>query len=341
VVADRETMQFDLMAPVYAGAGVHRDYPLVDDLDREATMRAVDLAADVGLGGVWAPDHFMLGPKRQEYEVWTFLAAVAERTDDLDLGPLVGSITYRNPALLAKMATTVDNLSGGRVRLGLGAGWHEEEHAAYGYDFPDVNTRIEMLDESLRVVKAMFTEEEPSFHGDHYQIEDAYNRPGPVQDPHPPVVVGGAGPRMLRLVARHADEWNVEISARARGKPIDFKVRKFDEYLEAEGRDPDDVERSWLAHVLVCEDEAELAEYVDRIFPLPWGEESDMDETLDDATEAREKGSMLIGTPSQVAEQIERIESLGFEKLQLMFLDFPETRGMELFADEVLPEFQS
>jgi alkanesulfonate monooxygenase SsuD/methylene tetrahydromethanopterin reductase-like flavin-dependent oxidoreductase (luciferase family) len=145
---------------------------------------------------------------------------------------------------------------------------------------------------------------------------------------------------MLRLVARHADEWNVEISARARGKPIEFKVRKFDEYLENEGRDPDDVERSWLAHVLVCEDEAEVDEYVDRIFPLPWGEESDMDEQLETAEDAREKGSMLIGTPAQVAEQIERIEALGFDKLQLMFLDFPETGGMELFGDDVAPQFR-
>ncbi|KZN23186.1 hypothetical protein A4G99_14035 [Haladaptatus sp. R4] len=223
-------MQFDWMVQCYAGAGVHRDAPLYDALDRDSVLAGADAAVESGLGGLWAPDHFMLGPRREEFEVWTLLSALAERTDDVDLGPLVGSITYRNPALLAKMATTVDILSEGRLRLGLGAGWHEAEHAAYGFDFPDVNTRIDMLEETIQILRAMFTEDAPTFHGNHYDIEDAYNEPKPVQEPYPPLVVGGAGPRMLRLAARYADEWNVEISARARGKPIEFKVRKFDEY---------------------------------------------------------------------------------------------------------------
>jgi alkanesulfonate monooxygenase SsuD/methylene tetrahydromethanopterin reductase-like flavin-dependent oxidoreductase (luciferase family) len=330
-------VQFDLMAPVYAGAGVHRDYPLLDHVSRESAMRAVDTAAEVGLGGIWAPDHFMLGPHNEEYEVWTFLSAVAERTDDVDIGPLVGSITYRNPALLAKMATTVDHLSEGRLRLGLGAGWHAEEHAAYGYDFPDVDTRIDMLDEGLQVLDEMFTEDAPSFDGEHYEIADAFNDPKPVQDGGPPIVIGGGGPRMLRLAARHADEWNVEISGRNRGPPIEYKAEKFDEYLREEGRDPDDVERSWLAHVLVREDDEAVAELADRVFPLPWGEEDDIDEQLSGPEDAREKGQFLVGTPAEVAEDIAAIRELGFEKLQLMFVDYPDTRGMELFGDEVMP----
>lgn len=332
-------MQFDWMVQCYAGDGVHRDTPLVESLKREDVLQGADAAVGAGLEGLWAPDHFMLGPRAEEYEVWTLLSTLAERTDGVDIGSLVNSVTYRNPALLGKMATTLDILSEGRLRLGLGAGWHDEEHAAYGFDYPDIGTRIDWLEETVQIVKAMFTEEHPTFHGEHFQIEGALNEPKPVSDPHPPIVIGGAGPRMLRLIAKHADEWNVEISARARGKPIEFKVRKFNEYLENEGRDPNDVDRSWLAHILVCEDEAELAAYEDRIFPLPWGEESDMDDQLSNAEEAREKGSMLIGTPEQVAAQIDDIQDLGFEKLQLMFLDFPETRGMRLFGDEVLPEF--
>lgn len=333
-------MQFDWMVQCYPGAGVHRDAPLLNTLDRETTMNGVDAVIDAGLEGLWAPDHFMLGPNAEEYEVWTLLSALAERTDDVDLGPLVGSITYRNPALLAKMASTVDILSEGRLRLGLGAGWHEEEHHAYGFDFPDIEKRIEMLDEGLEVIKTMFTEDHPTFEGEHYQIDNALNNPKPVQEPYPPIVVGGAGPKILRLAARHADEWNVEISSRARGPGIEFKARKFDEYLEEVGRDPDEVERSWLAHVLVCEDEKTVREYEEQIFPLPWGEESDMEDAqLKDAEDARDKGDFLIGTPAQVAEQIEEIRQLGFTKLQLMFLDFPETRGIELFGDEVLPQF--
>jgi len=238
------------------------------------------------------------------------------------------------------MATTVDILSEGRLRLRLGCGWHEEEHASYGFEFPDVNTRIDMLDEGLRIAKAMFTEREPTFDGEHFSIEGAKNEPKPVSDPHPPIVVGGAGPRMLRLVAHHADEWNVEINARARGKPIEFKCRKLTEYAKEAGRDPESIDRSRLAHVLVYEDERRLAACEDRIFPLPWGEESDVDDTLRNAEAVLRKSGMLIGTPSQIATQIEEIHALGFEKLQLMFLDFPETEGMELFADEVMPEFE-
>ena len=333
-------MQFDWMVQCYPGVGVHRDAPLLEELDRETTMAGVDAVEAAGLEGLWAPDHFMLGPKHQEYEVWTLLSALAERTDDMELGPLVGSITYRNPALLAKMATTVDILSEGNLRVGLGAGWHDEEHRAYDFDYPDIETRIEMLDESLHVLKSMFTEAEPSYHGDHFQIEDAYNEPKPVQNPYPSIVIGGAGPKLLRVAARHADEWNVEISGRARGPPVEFKIEKFDEYLEEAGRDPDDVERSWLAHILVREDEAELQRLCDEIFPLPWGEEDDIDEQLSNAKEAREKGDFLIGTPAEIVEQFESIRELGFEKLQLMFLDFPDTRGIELFGDEVRSQLQ-
>jgi len=329
-------MQFDWMVACYPGDGVHRDYPMLERLDRETVLSGVDAVVDAGFGGLWAPDHFMLGPHHEEYEVWTLLSALAERTDDVDLGSLVSSITYRNPALLAKMATTVDHLSGGRVRLGLGCGWHREEHDRYGYDFPDIDTRIDMLDEGLEVLHRMFTDEEPSFAGEHYTIEGAYNEPKPLQESGPPIVVGGAGPRMLRVTARHADEWNVEISGRNRGPPVEFKAEKLDEYLREEGRDPDDVERSWLAHVLVRESDEKLAAACEDIFPLHWGEEEDIDEQLT-AENAWENGQMLVGTPAEVAERIEHIRGLGFEKLQLMFLDYPDTTGIELFGDEVMP----
>jgi len=199
---------------------------------------------------------------------------------------------------------------------------------------------MEMLDEGIKVLKMMFTEDDPTWYGDHYQIENAYNEPKPVQDPHPPIVVGGAGPMLLRIAAKHADEWNVEISSRARGPPIEFKAKKFDEYLTEEGRNPDDVERSWLAHILVCEDQETIDEYCERIFPLPWGEESDMDAQLSNAEEAKDKGDFIIGTPNEVIEQIQSVRDIGFTKLQLMFLDFPKLDGIELFGDEVRPAFK-
>lgn len=330
-------MQFDWMVQCYTGAGEHRDVPLHKMLKRDQIMTAADTAERVGLSGLWAPDHFMLGPSGEEYEVWTLLSALADRTDTVDLGTLVGSVTYRNPALLAKMATTVDILSEGRLRLGLGAGWFEEEHRAYGFNFPDTGTRIDMLEEAILLVKTMFTEPEPSFQGEHYQIEGALNNPKPVQEPHPPIVVGGAGPRMLRVTAKHADEWNTYVEVGG-GRSIEFKVSKFEEYLAAEGRSQNDVVKSWLGHVLVREDEDELEAYCDRIFPLLWGESAENEDIyLKDAQDARKTAKFLIGTPEEVAEQISEFQELGFEKLQLLFLDFPETKGMEVFGDEVIP----
>lgn len=331
-------MQFDWMVQCYAGAGDHRDTPLVDHVERETVLRGVDAVVEAGFGGLWAPDHFMLGPRHEEYEVWTLLSALAERTSEVDLGPLVGCVTYRNPALLAKMATTVDVLSEGRLRLGLGAGWFEEEHRAYGYDFPEINTRIDMLEEALEVVTKMFTEDAPTFRGEHYRIDGAVNAPAPIQEPHPPIVVGGGGPRMLRIAAAYANEWNVEISARAHGPPIDYKVQKFEEYCREADRNPSDVERSWLAHILLRETQSEVDALVEQIFPLPWGESAEGEGTqLSTPEEARQKGDFLIGTPAEVIGQIETVQELGFNKLQLMFLDFPDTRGIELFGDEVLP----
>jgi alkanesulfonate monooxygenase SsuD/methylene tetrahydromethanopterin reductase-like flavin-dependent oxidoreductase (luciferase family) len=331
-------MQFDWMVACYPGDGVHRDYPLLENLNSESVMNGVEAALDAGLDGLWAPDHFILGPHHEEYEVWTLLSAMAERTENVDIGPLVGAITYRNPALLAKMATTLDHLSAGRLRLGLGAGWHREEHDRYGFEYPDVNTRIDMLDETLEVVTRMFTEDEPVFQGEHFEINGAFNQPKPVQEPYPPIVIGGGGPRMLRLTAKWADEWNVEISARNRGPPIEYKIEKLNQYLIEENRDPKDIERSWLGHVLVRDSQTELEAVCDEIFPLPWGEEEDIEDSLT-AENAWDKGQMLIGTPAEVAERIDYIRGLGFDKLQLMFLDYPDTTGMEQFAREVAPQF--
>lgn len=333
-------MQFDWMVQCFPGDGVHRDAPLLESLDRETTLNGVDAAVDAGLEGLWAPDHFMLGPHNEEYEVWTLLSALAERTDDVEIGTLVNSITYRNPALLAKMATTVDILSEGRLRLGLGIGWHDEEHEAYGFEYPDIDARIEMLEEGVQIVKAMFTENAPSFEGEHFEIVNARNEPKPVRDPHPPIVIGAAGPQMLRLTAKYADEWNIGVTGRHRGPPLEFKIEKFDEYVREADRDPDDIERSWLGHVLVCEDDETIQEYCDRIFPLPWGEAAALeDEQLSDAEDARENADFFIGTPSEVVSQLEEVQELGFDRLQLFFLDYPSTDGMELFGDEVSPEF--
>ncbi|WAC93895.1 TIGR03560 family F420-dependent LLM class oxidoreductase [Mycobacterium sp. Aquia_213] len=165
----------------------------------------------LGFGAMWDYDHFY-GPQEHTaptLEGWTTLAAMAAVTKRARIGCLVSSVTYRNPAVLAKMAVTVDHISGGRLNFGIGAGWHEAEHCGYGIDFPGAGARVAMVDEALTVLRRLWTEDSVTFKGRFFALDNALCEPKPLQHPHPPIVMGGTEPKMLRVVARHADMWNM------------------------------------------------------------------------------------------------------------------------------------
>jgi F420-dependent oxidoreductase-like protein len=169
------------------------------------------IADCLGFEGVWDYDHFY-GPKEHTeptFEGWTMLAAMAVVVQRARIGCLVSGVTYRNPAILANMAVAVDHISGGRLNFGIGAGWHEAEHRGYGIEFPSPGTRVAMLDEALTVIRRLWTEESVTFAGHFFTLENALCEPKPLQLPHPPIVIGGSEPKMLRVIARHADEWNM------------------------------------------------------------------------------------------------------------------------------------
>ena len=184
------------LAPTY-------DYPVLAEFWRAADQ--------LGFHGIWDYDHFygLVDQQQPTYEGWTTLAAMAAQTTNARVGCLVGSVTYHNPALLAKMAVTIDHISGGRLEFGLGAGWHEPEHHGYGIEFPTPAARVEMLDEALTVIKRLWTEDSVTHSGRFFTLRDAIANPKPLQRPHPPIVIGGSKPKMLRVIARHADEWNM------------------------------------------------------------------------------------------------------------------------------------
>jgi F420-dependent oxidoreductase-like protein len=175
------------------------------------TLRTVwRIADEAGLDHVWDFDHLASigpgGPDRPIYEGWTLQAAMAEATKRVRIGCLVTGNTYRNPALLAKEAVTVDHLSGGRLEFGIGAAWAEIEHSMYGFE--GLDHRVGRLSESLKVIKSLWTEERTNFDGRYYHMTDAIANPKPIQKPHPPIWIGASGATTLRLVARHADVWN-------------------------------------------------------------------------------------------------------------------------------------
>jgi F420-dependent oxidoreductase-like protein len=329
---------------VFAGAPdapgeepVHRDTPRYERLNWEETQEAIRHAEELGFDSVWAPDHLMLGRDHAEFECWTFLSAVAQMTTDMRLGPLVLANDYRNPALVAKMAATLDVISDGRLELGLGAGWHEPEYDAYGWKYRGGFERLMRLDESVRLIKAMWTEEDPVFEGEHYRIENAYCEPAPVQDPHPPIIIGGTGEQVtLKLVAKHADIWNTDVF---RGRPdvLRRKIGVIEDHCETVGRDPTEIEYSWDGHVICTRDEEKLNNLLDLVTPIQFEDEyvdqPDI-ETREDAMEY-----YIAGTPEQCAKAIQDRIDVGVTKFMFWFLDYPDTSGMELFADEVIPQF--
>lgn len=208
-------------------------------------MRDAWLEADaLGFDTAWGHDHLLNqnDPAAPEEEGWTILAALLALTRRLRGGLMVTANTFRHPAVLAKMATTIDRISGGRLEVGLGAGWFETEHQQYGLPLPPMGERLRRLDEACQVLKALWTERRATVEGRYYQVREAYHEPKPVQAPHPPLVIGGKGEKvLLRIAAQHATEWNL-----ASGTPEEFrhKCRVLDEHCRAVGRDPAGIERS-------------------------------------------------------------------------------------------------
>jgi F420-dependent oxidoreductase-like protein len=203
-----------------------------------------------GLHGLFTSDHYLSfhgGRDLGSFDAWTVLSALAARTERIRLGTLVSPVTFRHPSLLAKAATTVDHVSGGRAELGMGAGWNQEEHRAYGFPFPPLGTRMSMLGEQLRIVHETWTEESVGHQGRHYTVEDTPGLPKPVQAPHPPLIVGTrGGARAIGLAGRWADELNVFSAEPEEFEPIRPRLA---EACERHGRRPEEVRLSWMGRV--------------------------------------------------------------------------------------------
>ncbi|CAA9543036.1 MAG: hypothetical protein AVDCRST_MAG73-2136 [uncultured Thermomicrobiales bacterium] len=262
----------------------------------------------------WMVDHLQFGDAGmlEGFTALTYLAALHPR---LDFGHAVLCQSFRNPALLAKMAATLQLMSGGRFTLGLGAGWHDEEYLAYGYDFPSASVRVEQLDEALRIIKALWTEERVTFTGRHYRVVDARGEPRP--DPIPTIMVGAFGPRMLRLTARHADGWDVSSTTIERYRRL---AEEFGRACAEVGRDPATVRRSWSGGCACVRTQAEAEALAgNRV-----GDDDPQDFDF-------------VGTPEQLVAQMRPFVALGVEHFILDCMDFPQLTGLELLIDEVLP----
>lgn len=286
-------------------------------------------AERLGFESLWVSDHFFMTPESVDtpcLECWTTLAALTRDTMRLRLGAMVASQSYRNPALAAKMAATVDNISGGRLNFGVGAGWKDVEYAAYGYPFPSPDTRIRQLSDAIEIAKRMWMEEKATYKGRFYEIHDAVSAPKPLQKPHPPIWIGGTGSFTLKVAARHADAVNFAWTI----PPPEF-AEKLDElrrYCKSRGRDYNEIRKSAALMITMAEDEETLNAMLKRR------------EVIKNTPYARYLANQppnLEGTTEMVADRIEEYRALGVDHFILRFHFGEEIEGMRLFIEKVKP----
>ena len=280
------------------------------------------------LGYDWASvfDHFLpiqSDPEGPCFDGLTLLSAMAAHTKHIRCGILVVGNTYRNPAVLANIATTIDHVSGGRLELGIGAAWYEMEHEQYGINFPTIGRRIRMLGEAAKILKGLWTEHRTIFHGQYYTITDALCEPKPVQQPHIPLWVGGAGEQLtLRVVAESADGWNTFFM------PLEAYKRKLDvlaSHCREIGRDPADIRKSLIIRVIISETEAEVRQLAEHSL----GGSS----TYTDQWRQR----TIIGTPEQCVEQLLPYLETGVSDFLVLARAPVDMQALELVAKKVAP----
>ena len=283
------------------------------------------LAEEVGFDSIWVADHMLAVGGDDPLEAWTEMSAVAAITKRIEIGFLVLCNSYRHPPFLAKMAATFDQISQGRLILGYGAGWHVQEYEAYGYEYPSMRTRLDQLEEGLEILKRMWTEESPTFHGVHYHIENARCWPPPVRKPHPPILVGGGGEKiLLKLVARYADVWN---NLGAYHSQIAHKSKVLRSHCEKIGRSFADIEISQqtIAAIAATKDEAR------RRTEAVHAEVGFLTDSPD---------LCLTGTPDEVVARVKKNLDLGITSFVASFGRHVTKDSLELFGKEVIPAFR-
>jgi F420-dependent oxidoreductase-like protein len=285
----------------------------------ETMTRVAQTADEVGFESAWLGDHFYTTPQPSQnvtFECWTTTAALARDTKRIRIGQMVTCNGYRNPALLAKMASTVDVLSHGRLNFGIGAGWYEHEYRSYGYDYPDAPERLRYLREAVQVILAMWTQEEAVFEGKYYQVHGAINQPKGVQKPHIPMLISGSGEKVtLKLVAQYGDACNVVGDL----KTIEQKFSVLKAHCESVGRDYESIHRTvTLACAIGETDEQARAK-------------------IPSSLQGRSvRAGALIGTPDTLHQRFAELEAIGVQEVIIGFPDVLQLDTLLFFAREFI-----
>jgi F420-dependent oxidoreductase-like protein len=277
---------------------------------------------DLGFVGLYRSDHFTNadGPDKDSLELWTSLAWLAGHTKRIEFGPLVSPVSFRHPAMTARMAVAVDDLSGGRLTLGMGAGWQEREHTMFGFDLLDMKSRFARFEEGLEVVTCLLKSDAPvTFEGKYYQLRGATLLPRPSRPGGPPILIGGNGEKKtLSLVAKYAGEWNAVF------QPVENLARlnaRLDGLLKAEGRTPKSVRRSLMTGLRFYQTKKKLDEGL-----------AARKQTVE---ELRQRG-IVVGVGEQIKEQLAELGEIGLQRVMLQWMDLDDLKGLAALAKAVL-----
>jgi F420-dependent oxidoreductase-like protein len=297
--------------------------------------RLVKEVEDLGFAGLFRSDHFTNArpPDKDSLEMIVSLTYLADHTQSIHFGPLVAPISFRDPTLLARQAAALDDLSGGRMILGVGAGWQDREHRLFGHDLGDVPTRMARLEEGLEVITRLLSSDEPvTYEGNFFQLRGALLLPRPQRLRGPQILIGGNGPkRTLPLVVRYADIWNANFLS-----PEDFLERSvtLDQLLRTAGRNPSEVKRTVMLGLSFGRDMAELDHRLSWRRDDPQHAGKSLDKVIEDL---RMDGGTIVGTPDMIIEQINAYGKVGADELVLQWFDLDDIDGLRAFAASVLP----
>ena len=304
-----------------------------DGLTWDRWKRLLKAAEDFGYQCLFRSDHFTNAgpPDKDSLEAWISLTYAASHTQRVEFGPLVSPVTFRTPAMKARMATQIDDLSGGRFVYGMGVGWQEREHRKFGIPFHDYPTRYDMLEEALEITTRLFNDDEPViYNGEYFNLDEATLLPRPQRKGGPPILIGGIGPkRTLPLTAKYADEWNAVFASAEL-----FRERNalLDELLAEQGRETSDVKRSVMIGVHYARDDADVQRILGE-----FRQRSNRQITLDELAEH----GRYIGTGAMLIDRISPYVEFGAERFMLQWLALDDIEGIELMARDLLPHFQN